>query len=36
MIYGHKQYASAADKWINGINSIMSESYSVLRQSRGM
>lgn len=36
MIYGHKRYAQAAGAWIKGVNGIMSESYSYLRQSRGM
>lgn len=36
MIYGKKQYAKAADKWINGVSSIMNESYSVLRRSRNL
>ena len=30
MIYGGKMYASAKDKWINGIQSIMRQSYKVL------
>lgn len=36
MIYGHKRYAKAADKWIRGVNGIMAESYAYLKQSRGM
>lgn len=36
MIYGHKRYAKAADKWIKGVNGIMAESYAYLKQSRGM
>lgn len=36
MIYGPKMYATAADSWINGVNGIMSESYSYLRSHRGM
>ena len=36
MIYGGKRYAKAADKWIKGVNGIMSESYAYLKQSRGM
>lgn len=36
MIYGAKKYASAEDKWINGISSIMRESYSVLKNYRGL
>ena len=36
MIYGHKRYAQAAGAWIKGVNGIMSESYSYLRQSRGI
>lgn len=36
MIYGKKKYAQAADKWINGVNSIMNESYAVLKRSRNL
>ena len=34
MIYGHKMYATAADGWIYGIQSIMRESYSYLHSIR--
>lgn len=35
MIYGKKRYASGADYWISGINSIMSDSYGFLNEIRG-